>query len=180
MMLLNAVVEVLAVPVADVAPSWLRSARGAVVTWAGVMSVTVWQIERTSLYGDASIARAPLTIAWSRRVLHNFAPIPRRAHSATADAGMTETTLPSSLPSRCIATTAPPAKNSACGWKEHTMADDRTITDQANRLRINMNEDYEVRYWTQKWNISREDLAAAVREAGVMVKDVARKLGKEG
>ena len=59
------------------------------------------------------------------------------------------------------------------------MADDRTITGQADRLRINMSEDYEVRYWTQKWNVSREELAAAVREVGVMVKDVAKKLGKE-
>jgi hypothetical protein len=59
------------------------------------------------------------------------------------------------------------------------MADDRTVTGQADRLRINMNEDYEVRYWTQKWNVSREELAAAVREAGVMVKDVAKRLGKE-
>ena len=41
-----------------------------------------------------------------------------------------------------------------------------------------MQEDYEVRYWTQKWNVSREQLAAAVREVGVMVADVARKLGK--
>lgn len=59
------------------------------------------------------------------------------------------------------------------------MADDRTLTGQADRLRINMNEDYEVRYWTQKWNVSREELVDAVRSAGVMVKDVAKKLGKE-
>ena len=59
------------------------------------------------------------------------------------------------------------------------MADDRTITGQGDRLRINMNEDYEVRYWTQKWGVSRDELAAAVRAAGVMVKDVAKKLGKE-
>ncbi len=59
------------------------------------------------------------------------------------------------------------------------MADDRTITGPADRIRININEDYEVRYWTEKWRISREELAAAVSEAGVMVKDVAKKLGKE-
>jgi len=47
-----------------------------------------------------------------------------------------------------------------------------------DRARINMQEDYEVRYWTQKWNVSREQLAAAVREVGVMAADVARKLGK--
>jgi hypothetical protein len=58
------------------------------------------------------------------------------------------------------------------------MADDRSIRGAADRSRINMQEDYEIRYWTQKWNVSREQLAAAVREVGVMVADVARKLGK--
>jgi Protein of unknown function (DUF3606) len=58
------------------------------------------------------------------------------------------------------------------------MADDRTIRGAADRSRINMQEDYEVRYWTQKWNVSREQLAAVVREVGVMAADVARKLGK--
>jgi endo-alpha-1,4-polygalactosaminidase (GH114 family) len=32
------------------------------------------------------------------------------------------------------------------------MADDRSIRDAADRSRINMQEDYEVRYWTQTWN----------------------------
>jgi Protein of unknown function (DUF3606) len=32
------------------------------------------------------------------------------------------------------------------------MADDRTIRGAADRARINMQEDYEVRYWTQKWS----------------------------
>ena len=58
------------------------------------------------------------------------------------------------------------------------MADDRSIRGGADRTRINMQEDYEVRYWTEKWNVSREQLAAAVRDVGVMAKDVARKLGK--
>ena len=58
------------------------------------------------------------------------------------------------------------------------MADNRSIRGDADRSRINMQEDYEVRYWTQKWNISREQLAAAVREVGVMAADVAKKLGK--
>ena len=58
------------------------------------------------------------------------------------------------------------------------MADDRSIRGQADRLRINMREDYEVKYWTKKWDVSREALAAAVREVGVMAADVAKKLGK--
>ena len=58
------------------------------------------------------------------------------------------------------------------------MADDRSTRGGADRKRINMQEDYEVRYWTQKWKVSREQLAAAVRAVGVMAVDVARKLGK--
>jgi hypothetical protein len=54
-----------------------------------------------------------------------------------------------------------------------------SIRGAADWSRINMQEDYyEVRYWTQKLNVSREQLAAAVREVGVMAADVARKLGK--
>jgi hypothetical protein len=58
------------------------------------------------------------------------------------------------------------------------MADDRTIRGAGDRARINTQEDYEVRYWTQKWNVSREDRAAAVRAVCVMAADVAKKLGK--
>ena len=58
------------------------------------------------------------------------------------------------------------------------MADDRNIRGAADRSRINMQEDYEVRYWTEKWSVTREQLADAVRAVGVMVKDVAAKLGK--
>jgi hypothetical protein len=66
----------------------------------------------------------------------------------------------------------------AASLKDRNMTDDRSIRGSGDRARINMQEDYEVRYWTQKWNVSREQLAAAVREVGVMAADVARKLGK--
>jgi hypothetical protein len=62
--------------------------------------------------------------------------------------------------------------------KERRIADDRSIRGAADRTRINMQEDFEVRYWTQKWNVSREQLADAVSEVGVMAAGVARKLGK--
>jgi hypothetical protein len=58
------------------------------------------------------------------------------------------------------------------------MADDRNVRGAADRSRINMQEDYEVRYWTEKWSVTREQLAEAVRAVGVMVKNVAAKLGK--
>ena len=42
-----------------------------------------------------------------------------------------------------------------------------------------MSEDYEVTYWTRKWDISREQLAEAVRKAGPMSAAVAKLIGKE-
>jgi Protein of unknown function (DUF3606) len=59
------------------------------------------------------------------------------------------------------------------------MADDRTIRGSQDRLRINMSEDYEVAYWSQKWSISHQELAEAVRRAGPMAVAVAKFLGKE-
>jgi hypothetical protein len=58
------------------------------------------------------------------------------------------------------------------------MADDKTIRGPADRLRINVNEDYEVRYWTRELRISEERLRALVAKHGVMVSDIRRELGK--
>lgn len=35
-----------------------------------------------------------------------------------------------------------------------------------DRAEINLNEDYEVQYWTKKWNIPVEELKAAVKAIG--------------
>ena len=58
------------------------------------------------------------------------------------------------------------------------MADDLKNRGAQDRGRVNVNEDHEVRYWTQKWGVSKEELAAAVQKAGVSVDAVARELGK--
>ena len=58
------------------------------------------------------------------------------------------------------------------------MADDRTKADAQDRDRINVNERYELDYWSNKWGVSHEELKNAVAKAGVRVKDVARQLGK--
>jgi hypothetical protein len=63
--------------------------------------------------------------------------------------------------------------------RSRPMADDRTQRGSQDRLRINMSEDYEVAYWSQKWGISRQELAAAVTKAGPMAAAVAKLLGKE-
>ena len=58
------------------------------------------------------------------------------------------------------------------------MADDLTNRSAQDRSRVNVHEDYEVRYWTKKWGVSREQLVEAVQQAGVSAKAVARHLGK--
>jgi hypothetical protein len=58
------------------------------------------------------------------------------------------------------------------------MADDLTKKSSADRKRINVSEDYEVRYWSEKFGVSAARLKEAVQKVGPMVDDVARELGK--
>jgi hypothetical protein len=46
------------------------------------------------------------------------------------------------------------------------MSDSKTKTDYRDRTEVNMNEPYEVQYWTKKWNIPVEELKAAVKAIG--------------
>ena len=57
------------------------------------------------------------------------------------------------------------------------MADDKTKTGRADRERINVNEDYELRDWSAKLGVTSWEVKAAVRKVGPMAKDVARALG---
>jgi len=41
------------------------------------------------------------------------------------------------------------------------------------------NEKWEVEYWTKKWGVTRAQLVAAVKEVGVSVAALAKKLGKK-
>ena len=58
------------------------------------------------------------------------------------------------------------------------MADDTSKRGGQDRKRINLSEDYEVRYWSEKFGISKDELRAAVERYGNMAEDVARGLGK--
>ncbi|WP_322514202.1 DUF3606 domain-containing protein [Rhodopseudomonas palustris] len=58
------------------------------------------------------------------------------------------------------------------------MGDDKTIRGPADRARVNVHEDYEVKYWTQKFGVSADQLRRAVKAVGPMARDVARYLGK--
>ncbi|MHC2666564.1 DUF3606 domain-containing protein [Bradyrhizobium diazoefficiens] len=48
------------------------------------------------------------------------------------------------------------------------MADDKKNRGPADRARINVHEDYEVRYWCEKFGCTRAELVEAVNAAGVM------------
>lgn len=58
------------------------------------------------------------------------------------------------------------------------MSDDKTSRGPADASRINVHEDYELRYWSQKFGVTLEQLRAAVKAVGVMAKDVEAQLKK--
>ena len=46
------------------------------------------------------------------------------------------------------------------------MSDDKTKAGGQDRTRIDVNEDYELRDWSQKFNVTPEQLKAAVKAVG--------------
>jgi uncharacterized protein DUF3606 len=58
------------------------------------------------------------------------------------------------------------------------MVDDPSKRGTADRLRIDVSEEYECRYWSSKFGVTPGELKAAVSRVGPMVSDVARELGK--
>ncbi|MCU1326433.1 MAG: hypothetical protein JWN34_1803 [Bryobacterales bacterium] len=56
------------------------------------------------------------------------------------------------------------------------MADDKSKTRPQDAQRINVNEAYELRDWSQKFGCTPEQLKAAVAKVGVMAVDVEREL----
>jgi len=58
------------------------------------------------------------------------------------------------------------------------MSDDTTMRRPQDSSRIALGEDYEVRYWTEKFGVSRDELAEAVKAVGNSADAVASHLGK--
>jgi hypothetical protein len=52
------------------------------------------------------------------------------------------------------------------------MSDDPNQRGPADRARINLNEEHEVRYWSEKFGASSERLKQAVARVGPMAHDV--------
>jgi Protein of unknown function (DUF3606) len=61
---------------------------------------------------------------------------------------------------------------------ECVMADDTMKRDYRDRDRINVHEDYELRYWTKELGVTPEKLKQTVEKVGVMATDVRKALGK--
>ncbi|MGZ8203831.1 MAG: DUF3606 domain-containing protein [Burkholderiales bacterium] len=58
------------------------------------------------------------------------------------------------------------------------MSDDRTNRGQPDRSKINMEEDYEVKYWTRHFGVTREELQKIVDRVGNSAAAVAKEFGK--
>jgi hypothetical protein len=54
------------------------------------------------------------------------------------------------------------------------MADDRSLRGGQDRNRVTMPQEYEARYWANKWGVSQEELRAAVASVGPRVSDLER------
>lgn len=62
------------------------------------------------------------------------------------------------------------------------MADDKTKSGGSDRTHINVNEDYELRDWAEKFNVTPERLKEAVQAVGTRADSVEKHLkdGKRG
>lgn len=58
------------------------------------------------------------------------------------------------------------------------MADDLALRGAADRTRIDVNEDHELRYWMQALDVDEEELRKAVADVGVSARAVREHLGK--
>jgi hypothetical protein len=59
------------------------------------------------------------------------------------------------------------------------MADDKSKTGSPDRDRINLNEDYEVQYWTKALQITPEKLRSVVEAVGNSAQAVREHLGRK-
>ena len=57
------------------------------------------------------------------------------------------------------------------------MSDDKSKTGNADRVRINLSEDYEVRDWAKKFGVTEDALRRAAERVGPLAEDVRREVG---
>jgi hypothetical protein len=56
------------------------------------------------------------------------------------------------------------------------MADNLSNRNRPDNARINVNQDHELRHWSEKFKVTPERLKEAVRQVGPMAKDVEQHL----
>jgi len=56
------------------------------------------------------------------------------------------------------------------------MPDNLATRGTQDRVRINMNQEHEVKYWTDRFDVTREELQRAVDKVGPMADAVERQL----
>ena len=52
------------------------------------------------------------------------------------------------------------------------MADDLSNTGKRDDIRINGNQEHEMRYWSEKWGVSTSILKQAISEVGPLAKNI--------
>ncbi len=67
---------------------------------------------------------------------------------------------------------------SAWSIREPPMSDDQRKQDWQTGKRNRTNDNDQLRYWSEKWKVSQDEVKRAIRKVGPMVKDVARELGR--
>ena len=60
------------------------------------------------------------------------------------------------------------------------MADNKAVRGGQDARRINVNQEHEVRYWTEALSVSADELKKAVAAVGDRADDVRRHLKREG
>jgi Protein of unknown function (DUF3606) len=63
--------------------------------------------------------------------------------------------------------------------RRYRMVDNPNLRNGQDPKRVNVHQEHEVRWWTQKWGVSREDLENAVQAVGTSVNKVEAYLNKK-
>jgi hypothetical protein len=63
---------------------------------------------------------------------------------------------------------------------ERAMADNPSIRGQQARQRINVNQEHELRYWSEKLGVTPDELRQAVDAVGPMADDVEQRVRGRG
>ena len=59
------------------------------------------------------------------------------------------------------------------------MAAQKGKRDFRDEVRIDLSDRHQVQYWCKRWGVTPDQLTAASRESGLLVKDIAYQLGKK-